>query len=168
MAAKIFKKIGMGIIYYIIATLFSTVFDMFGIIVSRGFFFAVLQALALGIIILAISRYLRIAKLKKEHKGDESEEKKIFNSDIKTKILFVIKSKDFITEVILFVIASTIIFLNPAMGGGAIASVGAFPSVAAYVLLLIASIILTAVYMAVLDVAAWIMAYNRCYKRREY
>lgn len=167
MVAKALKKIGMAFIYYIIAVTFSTIFDMFGFYVSRGPFFAIIQALALGAIILACSKTLRTAKLKKAHKGDESEEKRIFNSDLKTKIKFIIKTNDFIIECVLFVIVSAIVFINPALGGAAVLGLGV-TSATAYIVLLILSAVLSAIYMAVLDIAAWIMAYNRCYKRREY
>ncbi len=167
MVSKILKKIGMAFIYYIVATLFSTLLDMFGFYVSRGPFFAIIQAHVLGAIICACSRTLRTAKLKKAHKGDESEEKRIFNSDLKTKIKFILGTSDFITEAVLFVLASVIIFINPALGGAAVAGLGV-TSATVYIVLLILSAVLSAVYMAVLDIAAWIMAYNRCYKRREY
>lgn len=164
MVAKVFKKIGMAILYYFIATLFSTLFDMFGFYVARGVFFALVQIIGLGTILCSISRYLRIAKLKKEHKGDESEEKRIFNSDIKSKIKFIVKSADFKIEAVLFVLASLIIFVNPALGGAVIIGF----SGTAYAIMFIISVILSAVYMSLLDITAWIMAYNRCYKRREY
>lgn len=164
MVAKVFKKIGMAILYYFIATLFSTLFDMFGFYVARGVFFALVQIIGLGTILCSISRYLRIAKLKKEHKGDESEEKRIFNSDIKTKINFIVKSADFKIEAVLFVLASLIIFVNPALGAVYLAF---FPGSVYFVMLIVLSVLM-ALYMAVWDIAAWIMAYNRCYKRREY
>ncbi len=167
MVAKALKKIGMAVIYYIIAVTFSTLLDMFGFYVSRGPVWALIQIIALGAILCACSKSLRTAKLKKEHKGDESEEKRIFNSDIKTKIKFILGTKDFIIEAVLFVLASVIIFINPALGGAAVAGFGV-TSATVYIVLLIVSAVLSALYMAALDVAAWIMAYNRCYKRREY
>lgn len=164
MVVKILKKIGMAFIYYIIAVTFSTLFDMFGFYVARGPVWALLQIIALGAIILACSKTLRTAKLKKEHKGDESEEKRIFNSDLKTKIKFIIKTNDFIIECVLFLIASIIIFVHPGLGAVVLYF---FPVRIYFVMLFILSVFM-ALYMAVLDIAAWIMAYNRCYKRREY
>jgi len=162
MGIKVVKKIGMGFAYYIIATLFSTLLDMFGIFITRGIFFAIVHVLVLGGIICASSRYLRIAKLKKEHKGDESQEKVIFNSDLKTKIKFIIATQDFKIEAVLFVLISA--WLLSPLVLGATEAIG----LALAVLLLILAVILLSLYMAVIDIAAWIMAYDRCYKRREF
>ena len=63
MVSKILKKIGMAIIYYFVGAIFSTLLDTFGFYVTRGPFFAIVQVIALGAIICACSRTLRIAKL---------------------------------------------------------------------------------------------------------
>ena len=65
MFINVVKKIGMMLNYYFIGTFFSTALDMFGILPERGIIYALLHALAIGAIICAISRYLRIGKLKK-------------------------------------------------------------------------------------------------------
>ncbi len=168
MAIKILKKIGMGLIYYLIGTLFSTVFDMFGITLGRSYFSAFIHAVALGAIICAISRYLRIAKLKKEHKGDQSQEKVIFNGDLKAKVKYILGTVDFKIEAALCFIATFLIFVVRLLKLVAPLGYANVFSDPINILLLVAVMTVIPAFMLLVDMYAWVMAYNRCYKRREY
>lgn len=163
------KKVGMAIVYYILAQFINTnanyIFASGGILSNA---ITIPSIIITTVILCAISRYLRIGKLKKNHKGDDSPEKAIFNGETKGKLLYIIKTHDFRLEAILTTIAAIWAILSILFS--AAFQVG-FPTIfsnSANVALLIGWIIIVPIYVSAVNIFCWLMAYNRVYKRREF
>ncbi len=163
------KKVGMAIVYYILGYIINTnanyIFASGGILSNA----VTIPSIIINTVVLcAISRYLRIGKLKKNHKGDDSDEKAIFNGETKGKLTYIVKTHDFRLEAILSVIVAVFsigsILLNTALAVG-------FPAIfsnSANIVLLVAWVIFMPVYISAVNLFTWLMAYNRVYKRREF
>jgi len=163
------KKVGMAVIYYVIGYIINTnanyIFASGGILSNA---ITLPSIIITTVVLCAISRYLRIGSLKKNHKGDDSPEKAIFNGDAKGKILYIVKTHDFRLEAVLSGIVALIsigsTLINTAFQIG-------FPAIfanSANVVLLVCWILLMPIYISAFNLFTWYMAYNRVYKRREY
>ena len=111
MNVSISKKILMTAIYFLIGHIINTFIET--LLGYNGNGYTPLSIIVLSVVLCASSRHIRVGKLKSIHKGDDSQEKVVFNSNLKTKIQFVVKSKDFKVEVVIFVIVSAILILIP-------------------------------------------------------
>lgn len=166
MKLNIPKKILMTAIYCLIGHIINSLLDtLFG---YNGNGYTIWSVLIVGAVICASSRHIRVGKLKSEHKGDGSTEKAVFNSNVKSKIRFIIGTPDFKAEMVIFVILSFVLILIPYLGTSFAYGFDAVFSNSTNIIYLIAWMILMPLYMAALDVFAWLSAYNRCYKRREF
>lgn len=166
---KIIKKTGMGIVYFFIGSIvnyFATLFGFGNRNGGNGYTFT--SILIIGIAISAVSYYLRTGKLKKEHKGDESKEKAVFNSSLKEKIKFVAGTSDFKIETVLhFIIAATTLLI-PLVQTATAYGLSFGYIISSNLLMTILWMILVPMFMAVMNIITWIKAYNKCYKRKEF
>ena len=122
----------------------------------------------ISVVLVAISRYLRIGRLKKNHKGDESEEKRIFNSALKDKLTFIVKGKEFKLEFIISVVIGIITIASPIMQAAFAYGFPALFANSANIILLVLWILLMPFYISALNLWSWLMAYNKTYKRKEF
>ncbi len=166
MNVSIPKKILMTAIYCLIGHIINSLLNTIGAYNGNGY--TIWSVLIIGAVLCASSRHIRVGKLKSIHKGDGSQEKAVFNSDLKAKIKFILKSADFKAEAVIFVIVSFILILIPYLQSSFAYGFDAVFANGSNVIYLIGWMILMPLYMALLDVIAWISAYNRCYKRREF
>lgn len=166
MKANIPKKILMTAIYCLIGHIINSLIET--LLGYNGSGYTIWSVLIVGAVICASSRHIRVGKLKSEHKGDGSTEKTVFNSDLKSKIKFIIGTPDFKAEAVIFVILSFVLVFTSFAGALFTYGFGEVFGNSDNVIYLIVWMILMPLYMAVLDVIAWLSAYNRCYKRREF
>ena len=160
------KKVGFGALYFLIGHIINSLYET--IVSYYGMGYTLGGILIVSATLCAVSRVLRIEFLKKNHKGDESDEKKIFNGELKDKLEYIVKTKDFKLEFWLNFIAAFIAIMIPVMRaslalGGATVFATASPLVT-----IILWTLLMPIYMTILNAFTWLMAYNRVYKRREY
>lgn len=162
------KKIGMCAIYFLIGRI---VYWLTGVIGfgnnNGGNGYTYSQVIIIGVVLCAISYYLRDGKLRKEHKGDESKEKAIFNSSLREKIQFIVTTKDFKIETIFHVIAAFITVMIPLTESAIAYSFAAVFAVKSTIITIILWMIFVPIFMVVLNIASWLLAYNKCYKRKE-
>ena len=166
MKLNIPKKILMAVVFCLIGLIINTFLET--LLGYNGTGYTILSIIVVGAVLCASARHLRVGKLKANHKGNESTEKAVFNSDIKSKIKFVIGTSDFKAEAVIFFIVSLILILIPYFRSAFVYGFDAVFSNVTNILYLIGWMIILPLYMAILDIIAWISAYNRCYKRREY
>ena len=164
------RKVGMAVIYYILAYIINTntnyIFASGGILSNT---ITLPSIILCTVVLFSISRYLRIGKLKKNHKGDDSPEKALFNStETKQKLLYIAKTSDFKLEAVLSALAAiwaimSILFSTALQVG--------FPAIfanSANIVLIIGWIIIVPIYASAVNLFCWLAAYNRVYKRREF
>lgn len=166
MKAVIPKKIAMAAIYCLIGHVINSLIET--LLGYNGVGYTILSVLIVGAALCASSRHMRVGKLKANHKGDASTEKTVFNSTLKDKIKFILGTPDFKVEAVLFVIISFLLFLIPNFTFLVTLGVKSVFSNSTNLIYFILWMLLMPIYMAILDVVAWISAYNRCYKRREF
>ncbi len=159
------KKVGMTIVYFGVGFIFDYLLGMLGLGAVNGFY-SLASIIVIGVVICGISGYLRDGKLRKEHKGDESEEKRVFNSTVKDKVSFIVKTPDFKSELVLIIISAVILIVMPILVGAA--AYGAEFFGPGTVVLIVLWMIFMPLYMIVLNIIAWYRAYNKCYKRKEF
>lgn len=160
------KKVGFGALYFLIGHIINSLFET--IVSFYGMGYTVGGVIIVSATICWVSRTLRIEFLKKNHKGDDSPEKSIFNGDLKGKLGYIVKTKDFKLEFVLNFIAAFIAIMIPVMRfcfaiGGATVFATAAPAV-----MIILWTLLMPIYMTILNAFTWLSAYNRVYKRREF
>ncbi len=163
------KKVGMAIVYYILGYIINTnanyIFASGGILSNA----VTIPSIIINTVVLcAISRYLRIGKLKKNHKGDDSPEKAIFNGETKGKLTYIVKTHDFKLEAILSFILAVWAIMSTLFAAAFQVGFPAIFSNPANIALLIGWIIIVPVYISAINLFTWLMAYNRVYKRREF
>lgn len=163
------KKVGMAIVYYILADIINTnanyIFAAGGILSNA---ITIPGIIICSVVLCAVSRYLRIGKLKKNHKGDDSPEKAIFNGEIKEKLLYILKTDDFKLEAVLAFISAVWYIVSVLISTAFQIGFPAIFSNGANIALLVLWILLAPVYISAVNLFTWLMAYNRVYKRREY
>lgn len=163
------NKIGMCIVYFAIGRIVYWITGILGFgNINGGNGYTYSQILIIGIVICACSYYLRDGKLRKEHKGDDSVEKSIFNSSLKEKIFFILKTSDFKIETIIHVIVSLVIIMIPLIESAIAYSFSAVFAIKSTIIMLVLWMIFMPIYMTILNVISWLMAYNKCYKRKEF
>lgn len=163
------KKVGMAVIYYIIGYVINTnanyIFASGGILSNA---ITIPSIIIVSVVLCAVSRYLRIGRLKKNHKGDDSDEKAIFNGEVKGKLLYILKTEDFKLEAVLSVIVGIVSIGSPLLKTGYAVGLPTLFANPANVVLLICWILLMPVLISAVNLLSWYMAYNRVYKKREF
>ncbi len=164
-----FKKITAAVIFYALGYIINANMNYLfapGGMSYIGYLFP--SVILISVILVASARFLRADKLKKNHKGDESDEKRIFNGDLKGKCLYILKTKEFKLEFIISIVVSIIVILSPIMQ---FAFTYGFPSLilsGSDIVMLIGCILVLPFYISALNILAWVMAYNKAYKRKAY
>lgn len=166
MKVNIPKKIFTAVIFCLLGHIINTFLET--LLGYNGTGYTILSIIVVGAVLCASSRHIRVGKLKSEHKGDDSTEKTVFNSDLKSKVKFILGSKNFKIEIAIYLFISLILVLIPYFQLSFAYGFDVVFSNSSNILYLIGWMILMPLYMAVLDIISWISAYNRCYKRREY
>jgi hypothetical protein len=164
-----FKKIGAAVIFYALGYIINANMNYLfapGGMSYIGYLFP--SVIVISVILVASARFLRADKLKKNHKGDESDEKKIFNGDLKGKCLFIVKTKEFKLEFIIGSVISLIAIFSPIMQFGFTYGFPAMIWSGSDIALLVISILVLPFYISALNLLAWVMAYNKTYKRKAY
>lgn len=163
------KKFGMAVVYFILASVINTnanyIFASGGILSNA---ITIPSIILCTVILFAISRYLRIGKLKKNHKGDDSPEKAIFNGETKEKLLYIAKTPDFKLEAVLAFIFSVYEILRILFAAAFQVGFPAIFSNTANIALLIGWILIVPVYFSAMNLFCWLAAYNGVYKRKEF
>ena len=160
------KKVGFGALFCFVGYIIDGMVS--GLIGYNGIGYHYLSLTVVSVVLFFMARTLRTAKLKKEHKGDDSPEQAIFNSDLKSKIKYVIKTADFKLEFILsFLVAPAMIFIPLLKLSFTYGLQSVFTDETPYMLILVWMIIIPC-FIAVLNAIAWVMAYNGAYKRKEF
>ena len=160
------KKVGFGILFYLIGYIIEGMVS--GLLGYTGIGYNYISLTVASVVLFFVARTLRTAKLKKEHKGDDSPEKAIFNGDLKSKIKYVLKTDDFKLEFILsFIVAPVMIFAPLLSLSFTYGLQAVFTEEIPYMLILVWMIIIPC-YIAVLNVIAWVQSYNGAYKRKEF
>ncbi len=166
---KIIKKLGMCSVYFFVGYVVNYFATMFGLgNRNGGNGYAPIPIILMGAAICWISYYLRVGKLKKEHKGDESAEKRIFNSDLKSKIKYVINTSDFKIESVIHVFVAIIAIMIPLIPFASYYGFSAIFSNPRNIIIVVLWIIIVPIYMAFVNATSWILAYNKCYSRKEF
>ena len=164
-----FKKIGAAIIFYALGYIINANMNYLfapGGMHYIGYLFP--SVIVISVILVASARFLRADKLKKNHLGDDSDEKKIFNSDLKSKCRYILKTKEYKFEFIIGIVISIIAILSPIMQFGFTYGFPAMQWGSSDIAMLIISLIGLPFYIAALNLLAWVMAYNKTYKRKAY
>ncbi len=164
-----FKKIGMTALFYALGYIINA--NMNYLFAPGGMSYigySVPSIIVISVVLVAGGRMLRGERLKKNHKGDESEEKAIFNGNLKGKLLYVLKTKEFKLEFIISIVVSFIIVISPVMSYAYLYSFPVIFSTASSVFLVILGLLVTPFYISVLNALTWVMAYNKAYKRKAY
>ncbi len=165
----IFKKIGISIVYFILGIIVNFLATMLGLGNANGGNGYTIPALLLvGIALCAISIYQREAKLRREHKGDESREKRVFNSSVKEKLHFIITTKDFKIETVIHIIFSIVLIIIPFIQSVSARGFSAVFSQTFNVIILIVGVIAFPLCMMGFNIISWFIAYNKCYKSKEF
>ncbi len=164
-----FRKITAAVIFYALGFIINA--NMNYLFASGGMSYigyTFPSVIVISIVLVASARFLRSDKLKKNHKGDESEEKKIFNGDFKGKCLYILNTKEFKLEFIISIVVSFIVIFSPIMQ---LAFLYGFPAVfssGSSVVMIIVCLLVLPFYISALNILAWVMAYNKAYKRKAY
>lgn len=164
-----FKKIGAAVIFYALGYIINANMNYLfapGGMSYIGYLFP--SVIVISLVLVAGAIYLRADKLKKNHKGDESDEKRIFNGDLKGKCLFIAKTKEFKLEFIIGTVISLIAIFSPVMQFGFTYGFPAMIWNGSDIALLVVSILVLPFYISALNLLAWVMAYNKTYKRKAY
>lgn len=164
-----FKKIGAAVIFYALGYIINANMNYLfapGGMSYIGYLFP--SVIVISVILVASARFLRADKLKKNHKGDESDEKRIFNGDFKSKCLYILKTKEFKLEFIIGTVISLIAIFSPIMQFGFTYGFPAMIWSGSDIALLVISILVLPFYISALNLLAWVMAYNKTYKRKAY
>lgn len=164
-----FKKIGAAVIFYALGYIINANMNYLfapGGMSYIGYLFP--SVIVISLVLVAGAIYLRADKLKKNHKGDESDEKRIFNGDLKGKCLFIVKTKEFKLEFIIGTVISLIAIFSPVMQFGFTYGFPAMVWNGSDIALLVISILVLPFYISALNLLAWVMAYNKTYKRKAY
>ena len=164
-----FKKIGMAILFYALGFIINA--NMNYLFASGGMSYigySIPSIIVMTVVLVAGGRMLRGERLKKNHKGDESDEKRIFNGDLKGKCLFIVKTKEFKLEFIIGTVISLIAIFSPVMQFGFTYGFPAMIWNGSDIALLVISILALPFYISALNLLAWVMAYNKTYKRKAY
>lgn len=160
------KKVGFGVLFYLIGYIIEGMVS--GLLGYTGNGYHYLSLTVVSVVLFFVARTLRTAKLKKNHKGDDSPEKAIFNSDLKSKLLYVIKTDDFKLESALSFLVAPIMIFGPLLSLSFTYGLqSVFTEGKPYFLILVWMIIIPC-FIAVLNAIAWVMAYNGAYKRKEF
>ena len=164
-----FRKIGAAVIFYALGYIINANMNYLfapGGMSYIGYLFP--SVIVISLVLVAGAIYLRADKLKKNHKGDESNEKRIFNGDLKGKCLFIVKTKEFKLEFIIGTVISLIAIFSPVMQFGFTYGFPAMIWNGSDIALLVISILVLPFYISALNLLAWVMAYNKTYKRKAY
>lgn len=165
----LFKKLGMSIVYFLIGMIVNWLASMIGLGGnSGGNGYTVSSLMLIGIVLCAVSSYLRDGKLRKEHKGDESKEKAVFNSTLKNKLGFIMSTSDFKIETVIHIIISVILILIPVLQTAFAWGFSALFSNPTNIVISILGIVIFPICMAVFNIISWLIAYSKCYKRKEF
>lgn len=166
---EFFKKIGMAVVYYIIGFIINANTNY--IFAPGGMSYVgytVPSIILVSVVLVAVSRYLRIGRLKKNHKGDASDEKTVFNGELKGKLNYIVKSKEFKLEFIISAVVAVITIMSPLLQTSYAYGLQAVFSNSANVVLLVVWVLVMPFYISALNLWSWVMAYNRVYKRKEF
>lgn len=161
----IIKKIGFAVLYTIAAIVINAITQIFS---SNGAGISYFSIVIISLLICVISYNLRIAKIKDENKGMESEEKAVFNDTVKRKISFIVKTADFKIEAVLYVIICVLYVLFSFVEVVKAYGIDHFLAYKTNFLMIFVCIVIIPLYMAGLDLFVWYKAYNNCYKTKAY
>lgn len=165
----IIKKLLISVAYFILGIIVNFLAAMLGLgNPNGGNGYTVPALLLVGIALCAISIYQREAKLRREHKGDESLEKKVFNSSVKEKLHFIITTKDFKIETVIHIVFSIVLIIIPFIQSVSARGFSAVFSQTFNVIILIVGLIAFPICMMFFNILSWFVAYNKCYKRKEF
>lgn len=164
-----FRKIGMTALFYVLGYIINA--NMNYLFAPGGMSYigySIPSIIVASVVLVAGAIYLRGDKLKKNHKGDDSEEKTIFNGDLKGKCRYIVNTKEFKLEFIISIVVSIILVAIPVMQAAYLYSFPVIFSDGANVALVIFALLLTPFYITALNLLAWVRAYNKAYKRKAY
>jgi hypothetical protein len=164
-----FKKIGMAILFYALGFIINA--NMNYLFASGGMSYigySIPSIIVMTVVLVAGGRMLRGERLKKNHKGDESDEKTIFNGDLKGKYSYVTKTKEFKLECILSIVFGFIAVLSPVFEYAYLYSFPVLFSSAGNVFLVLFGLLITPIYISAVNAFTWVAAYNKAYKRKAY
>lgn len=164
-----FRKIGMTALFYVLGYIINA--NMNYLFAPGGMSYigySIPSIIVASVVLVAGAIYLRGDKLKKNHKGDDSEEKTIFNGDLKGKCRYIVNTKEFKLEFIISIVVSIILVATPVMQAAYLYSFPVIFADGANVALLIFALLLTPIYITALNLLAWVKAYNKAYKRKAY
>ena len=157
------KKVGFGALFYALGYVIEAFVSGILGYIGPGYHWFSLTVVAA--VLFFAARPLRTAKLKKEHKGDDSPEKAIFNGEIKGKLQYVLKTDDLKLEFILSFVASLVMVLTPIFKTAR--AIG-FVSFSVNWGMFFAMFIIVPILFFVLDILNWVLAYDGAYKRKEF
>ena len=164
-----FRKIGMTVIFYVLGYIINA--NMNYLFAPGGMSYigySIPSIIVASVVLVAGAIYLRGDKLKKNHKGDDSEEKTVFNGDLKGKCRYIVNTKEFKLEFIISIVVSIILIATPVFQYAYFYSFPVLFSNAVNAVLVILALLITPFYITALDLLAWVRAYNKAYKRKAY
>ena len=164
-----FKKIGMAILFYALGFIINA--NMNYLFASGGMSYigySIPSIIVMTVVLVAGGRMLRGERLKKNHLGDDSDEKAIFNGELKGKYLYVVKTKEFKLECVISVVIGFIAIFSPVFEYAYHYSFPVLFANGTNIALIIFGLLLTPVYISALNAFTWVMAYNKAYKRKAY
>jgi hypothetical protein len=166
---EFFKKIGMTVVYYIIGFIIdANVNYLFAPGGMSYVGYTIPSIILVSFLLVIISRTLRAERLKKNHKGDDSPEKAIFNGELKGKLQYIVKSKEFKLEFIISIVIGVITIMSPIMTMSFAYGLRAVFAIPSTTVILVLWILLAPFYISALNLCSWLQAYNKAYKRKEF